>query len=37
MALKNLLQYSDNYYRAALIDALANTVTPAVTIGALSG
>ena len=25
-------KYSDNYYRAALIDALSNTITPAVTI-----
>ena len=25
-------KYSDNYYRAALIDSLSNTITPAVTI-----
>lgn len=27
-----LIQFSDNYYRAELIDALANSVTPAVSV-----
>ncbi|XP_052776335.1 transcription initiation factor TFIID subunit 2-like isoform X2 [Mya arenaria] len=30
-------KYSDNYYRAALVDALAATVTPAVTTVTLTG
>ena len=33
----SLLQYEDNYYRAALIQALANTVTPAVTTVTVTG
>jgi len=31
------LQYSDNYYRAALIEAIAATVTPAVTTVNVTG
>ena len=31
------LQYSDNYYRASLIDSLAATVTPAVTTVTITG
>ena len=30
-------QYSDNYYRAALVDALAMTVTPAVNTVTITG
>ena len=32
-----LLQYSDNYYRAALIEAIAATVTPAITTVSVTG
>jgi len=32
-----LLQHSDNYYRAALIEAIAATVTPAVTTVSVTG
>ena len=32
-----VLQYSDSYYRAVLIDALAATVTPAVTTVTVTG
>ena len=31
------MQYSDNYYRAALIEAIAATVTPAVTTVSVTG
>jgi len=31
------LQYSDNYYRAALIEAIAATVTPAITTVSVTG
>ena len=30
-------QYADNYYRAALVDALAATITPAVTMVTITG
>ena len=32
-----LLQYSDNYYKAALIDAAAATITPAITTVTITG
>lgn len=32
-----LVQYSDNYYRAALIEAIAATVTPAITTVSVTG
>lgn len=32
-----VLQYSDNYYRAAMIEALANTVSAAVTTVTITG
>ncbi len=34
---KTFFQYSDNYYRAALIDALVATVTPAITPVTITG